>query len=164
MGGRTAKITEIAFALQSSHFRVGQIAEGFEIFNPAFGAHGRGGGGLGKTGSIEERRVKAQTSLVAACYQERAPGTPRLVPSSAQPLSYFSPHLPTTHTAHAILLRKTKHISRYHAALSTLSLHPHSEPTCPKPSHLRSRSPLSLGYPSFPCFLQTDSGIRNCGQ
>lgn len=80
-GGRTAKIPEIAFTLKSSHFRVGQIAEGFEIFNPAFGAHGLGGG-LGKIGSIKELRVKAQTNLVAACYQERAPGTPRPVPTS----------------------------------------------------------------------------------
>lgn len=56
-GRRTAKIPEIAFTLKSSHFRVGQIAEGFEVFNPAFGVHGRGGG-LGKTGSFKERRVK----------------------------------------------------------------------------------------------------------
>lgn len=54
-----------------------QFADGFEIFNPVFGAHG-----LGKTGLIKERRVKVRTSLVAACDQERAPGTPRPVPTS----------------------------------------------------------------------------------
>lgn len=38
--GRTAKISEIAFALKSNHFRAGQIAEAFKILNPVFGAYG----------------------------------------------------------------------------------------------------------------------------
>lgn len=92
-------IPEIAFAFKSSHFRVGQIAEGFEIFNTAFGAHG-GGGRLGETGSIQEPRVKAQTSLVAACDQERAPGTPRPVPTSCPaPFLLLSP--PANSTRHS---------------------------------------------------------------
>lgn len=106
----------------------------------------------------EEPRVKVQTSLVVVCDQKRAPGG--LSPPPARPLSYFSPHPPT---ALAILLPKTTKISRYHPALSTLSLRLHSEPTCPKSSHLGSPGHLSLGCSSFSCFLQTDPGIRNCG-
>lgn len=162
MGGwRTAMIPEIAFAFKSSHFRVGQIAEGFEIFNTAFGAHG-GGGRLGETGSIQEPRVKAQTSLVAACDQERAPGTPRPVPASCPaPFLLLSP--PANSTRHSPA-EDHAHFQVPPWTLDSLSLRLHSEPTCPKSSHLDSPGHFSLGYPSFPCSLQTDSGIRNCGQ
>lgn len=107
----------------------------------------------------EERRVKVRTSLVVVCDRKRAPGTLRSVSTSCPAPSYFSPHPPT---ALAILLPKTTQFSRYHSALSTLCVFT-PEPTCPKSSHLGSPGHLSLGCPSFPCFLQRDPGIRNCG-